>query len=30
MNANRHQWNNLWPMEWRLRMQAGEPVRVLQ
>lgn len=30
VNANRHQWNNLWPMEWRLRMQAGEPVRVLQ
>jgi 16S rRNA C967 or C1407 C5-methylase (RsmB/RsmF family) len=30
VNANRHQWNNLWPMEWRLRMQANEPVRVLQ
>jgi len=30
VNANRHQWNNLWPMEWRLRMQANEPVSVLQ
>jgi len=30
VNANRHQWNNLWPMEWRLRMQAGAPVSVLQ
>jgi 16S rRNA C967 or C1407 C5-methylase (RsmB/RsmF family) len=27
VNANRHQWNNLWPMEWRLRMQVSEPVR---
>ena len=30
VNANRHQWNNLWPMEWRLRMQSNDPVRVLQ
>ena len=29
VNANRHQWNNLWPMEWRLRMNVGDPVRVL-
>jgi 16S rRNA C967 or C1407 C5-methylase (RsmB/RsmF family) len=30
VNANRHQWNNLWPMEWRLRMVATEPVKVLE
>lgn len=30
VNANRHQWNNLWPMEWRLRMAATEPSTVLQ
>lgn len=30
VNANRHQWNNLWPMEWRLRMSAATPERVLQ
>ena len=30
VNANRHQWNNLWPMEWRLRMVATEPSKVLQ
>ncbi|MBM3920480.1 MAG: RsmB/NOP family class I SAM-dependent RNA methyltransferase [Sphingomonadales bacterium] len=29
VNANRHQWNNLWPMEWRLRMRVSEPVRVI-
>lgn len=29
VNANRHQWNNLWPMEWRLRMQVNEPTSVL-
>lgn len=30
VNANRHQWNNLWPMEWRLRMAATEPSTVLR
>lgn len=30
VNANRHQWNNLWPMEWRFRMQVGEPTSVLK
>lgn len=29
LNGNRHQWNNLWPMEWRLRMETQGIVPVL-
>ena len=25
LSPNRNRWNNLWPMEWRLRMEAREP-----
>lgn len=29
LNGNRHQWNNLWPMEWRLRMEVKTATNVL-